>query len=101
MFHSIIRVGRGVYRGGFGSSLLPSGLRGGIKSPPEDFLKNNAGKIAKIIYRNQYQTGKSQMKQLLKSEYVIFIQKQDSYQWGIQRGAEDVPPPPNYNSIKV
>ena len=27
---------RGVYRGGFGSSLLPSGLRGGTKSPPED-----------------------------------------------------------------
>ena len=34
------------------------------------------------------------MKQLLKSEYVIFIQKQDSYQWGIQRGAKDVLPPP-------
>ena len=34
-----VTVFRGVYRGGFGSSLLPSGLRGGIKSPPEDFLK--------------------------------------------------------------
>ena len=33
------------------------------------------------------------MKQLLKSEYVIFIQKQNSYQWGVQRVAEDVPPP--------
>ena len=33
------------------------------------------------------------MKQLLKSEYVIFIQKQDTYQWEIQRGAKDVPAP--------
>ena len=39
------------------------------------------------------------MKQLQKSEYVIFIkknkkkQKQDSYQWGIQRGEHPLPPP--------
>ena len=30
-------VNRSVYRPGFGSNLLPSGLTGGLKSPPEDF----------------------------------------------------------------
>ena len=34
------------------------------------------------------------MKQLLKSEYVIFIKKKDSYQWRTQWGQRMCPPPP-------
>ena len=42
---------RGVYRGEFGSSLLPSGLGGGNKIPPDDLFyfifENNANRLPK------------------------------------------------------
>ena len=92
-------VNRSVYRPGFGSNLLPSGLTGGLKSPPEDLKK-----IMLIDFRQNY---KLMLRRLVSKEPVTEIRvshfhpKTGFLPVGDPGGGESRGcfPPPNYNSI--